>query len=157
MVYRVGVTGHRKLLRKEAEVREAVKDKLIAIRDAHQEEGVEVNTGMALGFDQLVCDACIELGIPFVAAVPCDAQDSLWSVTQKVRYSLLLEQASRVVQVTPGGYEPWKMHARNGWIVTNSNEMVVYWDGFYQGGTSGCMKIVRSKKLPFHNIFKDPE
>jgi uncharacterized phage-like protein YoqJ len=155
MIYRVGVTGHRKLLRNQSDVIKTTKEvfRLICQKYRAIDVGMEVNTGMALGFDQLVCDVCLELDIPYVAVVPCDGQDSVWSRPQRQRYEVLLTKASRIVQVTPGPYEPWKMHARNGWIVNNSDEMVVHWDGFYEGGTGGCMKLVRSKKLPWTNTF----
>ncbi len=151
MRYRVGVTGHRSLKGKEEQVREKFKDILRLVLEAHKDEGVEVNTGMALGFDQLVCRACLELEVPYVAAVPCDNQDALWTPVQKELYAMLLEGAERVVVVNPGPYEAWKMHARNNWIVSNSNEMIVHWDGIYSGGTGQCMKIVKSKRLPFQN------
>lgn len=157
MAYQIGVTGHRKLLNKASDVKNLVKNKFLEILKIHRAEGVEVNTGMALGFDQTVCDACLDLGVPYVAVVPCDDQDSLWSIPQRQRYEVLLSKAIRVVTVNPGPYEPWKMHARNGWIVTNSQEMVVHWDGFYQGGTGSCMKIVMAKKLPFFNTFTPPK
>jgi uncharacterized phage-like protein YoqJ len=108
---------------------------------------------MALGFDQLVCDVCLGLNIPYVAIVPCDGQDSVWSSPQRKRYEVLLTKASRIVQVNSGPYEAWKMHARNGWIVNNSDEMVVHWDGLYKGGTGNCMKLVKSKRLPWTNTF----
>lgn len=151
MRYTVGVTGHRTLKGKEEKVREKFKELLLPILEAHKEEGVEVNTGMALGFDQLVCRACVELGVPYVAAVPCEAQDALWAPVQKELYSMLIEGADRVVLVTPGPYEAWKMHARNAWIVKNSKEMIVHWDGIYSGGTGQCMKLVKAKKLPYQN------
>lgn len=153
MKYRVGVTGPRKLLEKEEKVREIFKEKLQPILEAHKEEGVEVNTGMALGFDQLVCRACAELGVPYVAVVPCDAQDALWTPLQREIYAMLLEGADRVVQVSPGPYEAWKMRARNGWIVNNSEEMIVHWDGQYTGGTGQCMRLVNAKRKPYQNTF----
>ena len=149
LIYRVGVTGHRTLLKKRAEIMAKTLDFLTEIQAGH--EKLEANTGMALGFDQVVCDACIELGIPYVAVVPCDGQDALWNPQQRDRYAILMSRASRVVQVTPGPYAAWKMFARNGWIVNNSDEMIVHWDGYYQGGTGGCMKLVRSKRLPYKN------
>jgi uncharacterized phage-like protein YoqJ len=153
MIHRVGVTGHRKLLGKQLEVYSRTLEFLRAIQEQYQALGipVEVNTGMALGFDQLVCDVCLELGIPYVAVIPCDNQEALWPVAQQDRYSKLVSMATRTVLVNPGPYEAWKMHARNGWIVNNSDEMVVHWDGFYQGGTGNCMKLVKSKKLFWKN------
>jgi uncharacterized phage-like protein YoqJ len=153
MIHRVGVTGHRKLLGKQLEVYSRTLEFLRTIQEQYRALGmsVEVNTGMALGFDQLVCDVCLELGIPYVAVIPCDNQEALWPVAQQDRYSKLVSMATRTVLVNPGPYEAWKMHARNGWIVNNSDEMVVHWDGFYQGGTGNCMKLVKSKKLFWKN------
>jgi uncharacterized phage-like protein YoqJ len=151
-IYRIGVTGHRKLLEKQTIVLDRTKEILSEFKQIHRDnEGIEVNTGMALGFDQLVCDTCLELDIPYVAVVPCDAQDTLWKPQQRQHYAWLLSKAIRVVQVTPGPYEPWKMRARNGWIVKNSNEMVVHWNGFYEGGTGGCMKLVVRANMPWKN------
>ena len=151
--YRVGVTGHRKLTGKKERVIQTTRKILEQIVQDQKSIGreVEVNTGMALGFDQLVCAVCIDLNIPYVAVVPCEGQDVLWPQAQRDIYNLFLSKASRVVVVNPGPYEPWKMHARNGWIVNNSDQMVVHWDGFYQGGTGGCMKLVKSKKLQWQN------
>lgn len=151
MRYRVGVTGHRTLKGKEEDVREKFKELLSPILETYKDQGVEVNSGMALGFDQVVCRACVELGVPYVAVIPCDNQDALWKPIQKEIYALLLEGADRVVQVSPGPYESWKMHARNGWIVTNSDEMIVHWDGVYSGGTGQCMKLVVAKRRPYQN------
>lgn len=149
-IHRVGATGHRTLLKKRDEIIQKTVDILSDIRVNHP-DGIEVNSGMALGFDQLICEVCIDLEIPYVAVVPCDGQDALWNPQQREKYARLMDRASRVVQVTPGPYAAWKMFARNGWIVNNSDEMVVHWDGYYQGGTGGCMKIVRSKRIPYRN------
>lgn len=149
-IYRVGVTGHRTLLKNRNTIIQKATELLAQVKADHP-EGVEVNTGMALGFDQLICDVCLTLGIPYVAVVPCDEQDKLWKPEQRQKYAALLASASRVVQVTPGPYLAWKMHARNGWIVNNSDEMVVHWDGYFQGGTGGCMKLVKSKRLSWKN------
>lgn len=153
MTYRVGVTGHRKLLVNYSVVFAKTLELLKTVQDKCKDQDIpfEVNTGMALGFDQLVCEACLELNIPYVAVVPCDNQDALWSLPQKQKYARLLEKASRVVVVNPGPYEAWKMHARNGWIVNNSDEMVVHWNRFYEGGTGNCMRLVNSKKLNWNN------
>lgn len=151
--YQIGVTGHRQLLKKEALVFECTKNVFLKLLDHRKlsTKEVRVLTGMALGFDQLVCDVCLELGIPYVACVPCDEQDALWKPQQRERYSILIGKAQEVINVSPGPYAPWKMHARNGHIVNNVREMVSHWDGLFAGGTGGCMKLVKAKKLPWSN------
>jgi uncharacterized phage-like protein YoqJ len=151
-IHRIGVTGHRKLLSKTLAVYNKFKEELLATIGDKDRQDFIVNTGMALGFDQVVAEVCLSLGVPYRAVVPCDGQDALWKPEQQAIYRELLAGAKEVINVNPGPYEAWKMHARNGWIVNNSDEMIVHWDGFYQGGTGNCMKLVRSKKLPYRNI-----
>jgi uncharacterized phage-like protein YoqJ len=151
MTYSIGVTGHRTIKGKEVKVKEKVKEFLSLIAEERPGEEIRVISGMAIGFDQLVCLVCAEMNIPYVAAVPCENQDALWKPLQKEIYKMLIEGAVEVVQVSPGPYEPWKMHARNAWIVNNSSEMIVHWDGLYTGGTGQCMKLVKNKRLPFRN------
>jgi uncharacterized phage-like protein YoqJ len=152
-MHRVGITGHRKLLTNSSKVHLNVLRILEGIKTNCLSTGspVEVNSGMALGFDQLVCEVCLELGLPYVAVIPCDNQDALWKPEQKERYSRLVSMANKTVLVNPGPYQAWKMHARNAWIVKNSDQMIVHWNGFYQGGTGGCMKLVNSAKLNWVN------
>lgn len=154
MTYKIGITGHRKLLNKKEEVLESVKTKLRELLETRPD--LEVYSGMALGFDQMACEAALSLGVPFVAIVPCDGQDSLWSDSQKARYQELLALASNVVVVSPGPYQAWKMHARNGWIVKNSDELIIHWDGYLQGGTGSCMKMAKAKPLPWFNTYIKP-
>ena len=156
-LYKVGCTGHRKLT-EEARAYGLVVDFLFKLAKKRKEEhgeSLEVNSGMAFGFDQLVCKACINLEIPFVAVVPCDSQDSLWPELQKNEYKKLLSSASRTVIVSPGAYAAWKMHTRNRWIVENSKEMIVFWDGLWTGGTGNCMKLLTTKfSMPWFNTYK---
>lgn len=131
------------------------KDVLLFLQNAKQKNSsLVVNSGMALGFDQLVCDVCLALDIPYIAVVPCDNQDAMWNDIQKKRYQALLLKAKEVVVVNPGPYEAWKMHARNKWIVDHSDLMLIHWDGYYQGGTGSCMKLVRAKKMAVTNTVR---
>src|SRR5262245_52551204 len=50
----------------------------------------KVLTGMALGWDTALAEACVRLSIPFAAVVPCDNQDRFWEDAQKQRYKELL-------------------------------------------------------------------
>ncbi len=101
----------------------------------------EVITGMALGWDQSIALACYALSIPFAAYVPFDGQESRWPLASQREYRRLLAIASRVVVVSPGGYAPWKMHARNAAMVRDCHTLVALWNGDETGGTAACWAV----------------
>lgn len=136
----VAVTGHRPdklggwdpLHPVVAQVRKALRDALAATWPAH------VITGMALGVDTWAAEACLELGIPFVAALPCDNWGSQWPAYAQARQALLLAKAQRQHVVSPGPYKPWKLQRRNEWMVDQCALLLSVWDGS-SGGTRNCL------------------
>lgn len=97
-----------------------------------------VISGMALGTDQWAAQICVDLGLPFTAALPCDNMEARWPLPSQQRFRALLEKARQVVVVSPGEYKPWKMQRRNEWMVDNSTLLLAAWDGS-TGGTANCV------------------
>lgn len=140
----LGVTGHRPdkiggwnpahpvVLR----VRGALRDAIVA------DKPEKLITGMALGTDQWAAAACIELGVPFVAALPCDGQADTWPLAARRHWEKLLEQSSEIVVVCPGPYKPWKMQRRNEYVVDGCNKLLAVHDGSL-GGTYECLRYAR--------------
>jgi uncharacterized phage-like protein YoqJ len=139
------VTGHRSIRDAQARlVREALVKVLAALRARHP-EGLVAVSGMAVGADAEFCEACIYLGIPFVAALPVEDQDSVWPRHARERYADQLRRAALVVRVWEEGaaYEATsygsKMHARNRWMLDQVCEgdgvVLAVWDGRKAGGT----------------------
>jgi len=95
-------------------------------------------TGMAIGVDQWTAAICIKLAIPFVAAVPFVGQERQWPALARDEYALMLHLAKEVVVVCEGGYERWKMQARNEWSVDHSDKLLAVFDGS-QGGTANTV------------------
>lgn len=142
----VGVTGHRVLEHPiyvvKARLRKLFSNKL---------KPSLVITGMAIGFDQVVADFCMENNIPFLAAVPFVGQESLWLDPVKASYRNLLDHATEVVVVNTGEYEPWKLMARNQWIVDRSDALVEYLLHEH-GGTWDCHNRIVTTGKPVYNI-----
>lgn len=143
----VGVTGHRKLEHSSDLVKKVVREKL------HQYEAGAVVTGMALGWDMLVAEVCVEEGIPFVAAVPCKGQTKMWPPHEKQRYRDLIDKAWKVKIVSPGPFAMWKLFERNRWIVDRSTIMLSYWNEEPKGGTYSCVQYALKQKRPHENLF----
>lgn len=102
-----------------------------------------VISGMALGVDQWAAEIAYDLGIPFLAAIPCEGQERMWPEESKIRYKSLLSKASDVVVVSPGKYSPYKMQVRNKWMVDSCDLLLAVWD-WSEGGTANCIKYAQS-------------
>lgn len=111
-----------------------------------------VITGMALGWDQAGAHACIDLGIPFTAAVPFKGQEGKWPYASQREFHDLLSHASEIVIVRQGGYATWKMQMRNEWMVDNADQVLALWDGS-PGGTANCVRYAESLRRPIVNAW----
>jgi uncharacterized phage-like protein YoqJ len=111
-----------------------------------------VITGMALGWDQAVAGACVDLEIPFVAAVPFAGQEAKWPVGSQHAYVRLLSRATKIVVVNEGGFSVQSMHRRNRYMVDCATQILALWDGS-SGGTSHCVAYAASAKKPINNCW----
>lgn len=113
----------------------------------------KVISGMALGWDQALAIAAVDLGIPFIAAVPFHGQDSKWPAASQNKYRWLLSKASEVVYVSDGTYSPAKMQIRNQYMVDHADYVLALWDGS-RGGTYNCIQYATSKGVMVCNVYK---
>lgn len=139
----VAVTGHRpnklggyKPNTIQDRVRVAIKAQLQAYKVDHPY--LVILTGMALGVDQWVAEACIELGIPYVACVPFTGQEYAWPADSQIHYQALIKKAINVVVVSDGSYSAYKMQVRNRYMVDRCDVLMAAWDGT-PGGTGNCV------------------
>lgn len=112
-----------------------------------------VLTGMAVGWDQAVAEACVRLCIPFTAVVPFEGQESRWPAAVQKRYHELLTEATTVVYVSQPGYSEDKMRKRNRWIAKRATKAVVLYDGLGDSGTAQFVKQAENCGLPFVNVW----
>ena len=105
-----------------------------------------VYTGMALGWDQAIANACIDLGIAFYAVIPFVGQERRWSLSQRKHYEYLLRQASNVTYVCDGTYAAWKYLKRDQWIVDHCSHLLCFWNGQPDGGTYKTVQMAERKK-----------
>lgn len=103
-------------------------------------------TGMALGVDQLAAEVASRNGIPFVAVIPFEGQESRWPRIAQERYRELLDIADEQIVVSPGGYAAWKMLRRNEWMVDHSQQSIAVWNGDRKGGTYNCVQYALDKR-----------
>jgi ribA/ribD-fused uncharacterized protein len=122
----------------------------------------EVITGMALGWDQAIAEACMYLNIPFVAAIPTSKQSIRWFPQSVVDYERRLSEASQVVNVSKllhGDNEVYtakSMQERNMFMVDNCQAVLALWDGS-SGGTDNCIRYCKTKDVLIANCWNQFE
>lgn len=147
----VAGTGHRP--EKLGGHTKRIADALTALaRDWLQEHRpAKVISGMALGWDQALAQAALDLGIILEAAVPFEGFESRWPETSQKKYWLLREAASEVhiVHPFPGTIG---LHRRNEWMVDRADMMLALWDGSW-GGTFNCLRYAEKKRVQVENLW----
>ena len=145
----VGITGHRTLSHDIRDVRKVTRE----LFEKHEAE--KVVTGMALGFDTIAAEVALEMGIPFVAAIPFIEQAKMWPKEDQDKYLSLLEKAADVY-VHPETVVGNKVYAgyfgRNRWIVSQSNVLVAYMVNDQDGGTAYTWKEATKKNIVCENV-----
>lgn len=99
-----------------------------------------VISGMALGWDMAIAEACTDLGIPFIAYVPCRGQENVWRDDRwKSKYHALLALAMEV-KILEEKYTYGCMNRRNAAMSDDCDELISLWNGDLKGGTFDCIK-----------------
>lgn len=113
----------------------------------------KILSGMALGFDQLVVKAALEIGLPFDACLPFRRQSKTWPPSARSEYFELLKKAAQIIIVSEGEYNSWKLHKRNHYMVDNSDMVLAYLPPeFTSGGTYSCIQYAKSLNRPILNL-----
>lgn len=112
-----------------------------------------VISGMALGWDQAIAVSALKLGIPVWAYVPFVGQADAWPTPSQVAYQQLLLRCAKINVVNNGGYEGWKMQARNEAMVDDCDTLLALWNG-ERSGTGNCVNYARKKKVEVENLWE---
>jgi len=133
-------TGHRNI--------HDIKDGINQLIDVALDKGItEYFNGMAIGIDQLIAQVLIERQLNWTAVIPCQNQDRLWNLQQKVKYKELLKSASKQIVLYPE-YTPGVMQARNQWMIKHSDICLAVYDGRLTGGTALSVNMAIAHNLP---------
>lgn len=129
-------------------------DKLVTIAMEYLESTTPelVISGMALGWDQALAQAAINLNIPLMAAIPCLNQESKWPLGSQLFYKSILSKAESIVWVSEEPYTKKCMNERNKFMVDHCNLVLAMYDGT-KGGTHNCIEYAKSKDKQIINLF----
>ncbi len=110
-------------------------------------------SGMALGWDTAIVEACLHLNIPYVACIPFHGQESMWPSTSQRAYHEYIRNAAKLKICSPGGYSASKMQIRNERMIDmaleygpgpNNSILLAMWNGT-PGGTENCLLYARTR------------
>ena len=110
-----------------------------------------VISGMALGWDQALAQATLDLGIPLIAAVPFNGFEGRWPFSSQKKMWRLLDLADEVhiVHPYPGSVA---LQIRNEWMADRAHLMLALWDGSW-GGTFNCIRYAEKIGRPIENLW----
>ena len=136
-----------------------LKEVLAAQISALAEQGVtDFLSGMAQGVDLWCAQIVLDLkkknpALKLHANLPCEGQESKWSVSAREIYHSILEQADEVVYVGQE-YSRGCMLERNRYMVDHSSILLAVYNGTYRSGTG--MTVRYAQKLGREVIIIDP-
>lgn len=137
---RIVITGHRaeKLISYDLNwIKTSIDDVLVEIKSKNK--NVLGYSGMASGIDLHFCNSCMLLGIPYIACVPFDGQESTMTPKEVEIRELLLKSAKEIKQV------------RNSWMVEHTDIGICVFDG-NKGGTANVFQQFIENKKNFYWI-----
>ena len=136
-----------------------LKEALFAQIKALADRGItDFLSGMAQGVDIWSSQIVLDLqkknpALKLHANLPCEGQESKWSVSAREIYHSILEQADEVVYVGQE-YSRGCMLERNRYMVDHSSILLAVYNGAYRSGTG--MTVRYAQKLGREVIIIDP-
>lgn len=115
-----------------------------------------VITGMALGWDQAIAVSARRLGIPYIAYIPFEGQQSNWPEYAQDKYLAILDGSFKIINCGGSGYSAAKMFARNERIVNDSDILLALWNGT-SGGTANCVDYADRQDVQVINCWNSYE
>lgn len=110
-------------------------------------------SGMALGWDTAWARAALDSGVPLIAALPFAGQEWPWPHDAQETYRALLQRATLVEVISPGGYSVAALYRRDRWMVDHSTQLVALWNGEKRTGTGLTVRYATGR-VPVDNLWE---
>ena len=122
-----------------------------ALKEAH---ATHVITSLALGWEQALAKAALELRIPFSTSLPYADRDLAWLPAARTAYRELLAHSAQVIQLTDG-FSPTCVSAGDQWRIAHSNRVLALWNYDFDGPTFEAIRFALSQDKPVLNLWED--
>ena len=111
-------------------------------------------SGMAIGWDQALALAAIDLKIPFYAVMPFPGMEKKWQPDMQAEFHWIRERAEDQITVAPE-FSLAAYQARNERMVDLSEAVLALWDGRKHGGTHNCLLYAHKRGRRVHHLWQD--
>lgn len=114
--------------------------------------------GGALGADWVAAEEVLDLKENYpeaklILALPFKGYNSKWPSWLIEKFeNQILEKADKVNYISSPPYAPWKMQARNEFMIKESDAIIAIWNGSHEGGTFNAVQYALSLSKPTYQI-----
>lgn len=151
---KVAITGHRPDAFIQSHYTEGqvklIAEGVVATFKRQFDGNLSFNVGGAVGADQWLAQACIEVDVPYYLYAPMlfEIQSKYWSDKQKNELKIQYEKAAGVTIADPSGnYHVSNYFIRDKMMVDNADILVAFWVGRRRGGTFETIKYALKKSM----------
>ena len=155
-MFRIGIVGHRYLASSEAIAFVADQSLAVLKRAQRQQSDVVALSAIAAGADTLFAEAALRLNIPLEIVRPfANYETDFETASARSHYDQLREAALSETKLPYEQRSSAAYEAAMNWIVTQSDLLVVAWDGLPAegaGGTGDAVKQVLELNRPWLHL-----
>lgn len=112
--------------------------------------------GGALGWDQALAWAAIDLEMPLRLVLPFRGMESRWEPDIRAEFKRMVSLA-KDVEYLGDAFDPDLYQARNVRMVDQSEAVLALWDGRHAGGTFNCLRYAHSTGVRVHQLWQEWE
>ncbi len=113
-----------------------------------------VIAGGALGWDQALAWATLDLELPLRLVLPFRGMENRWEPDVRAEFRKMVEKAT-TTEYLGESYDPDLYQARNVRMVDESQAVLALWDGRKSGGTFNCLRYVHATDRPVHQLWQE--
>lgn len=115
-----------------------------------------VVAGGALGWDQALAWATLDLGIPLTLVLPFRGMESRWEPDMRAEFKRMVELA-QTVECLGETFDMDLYQARNVRMVDESEGVLGMWDGRKFGGTFNCLRYAHTQEKRVYHLWQEWE
>jgi uncharacterized phage-like protein YoqJ len=104
----------------------------------------EVRSGGALGWDQAIARAGINLKLPVHMMIPFEGFSAKWPEKSQQYLEKLISKSNKVTYVCEPPYAAYKLQQRNLALLNGADVCIALWNGDAEGGTWNTIKVAQT-------------
>lgn len=126
----------------------------LAIKALGDYQATHLITSLALGWEQALAKAAIELEIPYTVAIPYPGRDADWKRDARVLYLDLLARSAEVYQVSDVCSDTALLEGHC-WRVDRAGLLLSLWEYEFQGDVYAVMNYAMQIERTVVNLWED--